>query len=100
MNGVVTAAEALKRLQEGNNRFVSGLGTRDLALEHRRCRELATEQAPFAIVLGCSDSRVPAELVFDQGLGDLFVFVFFGLAGVCGTYYVQALALTPIARIN
>ena len=73
MNGVVTAAEALKRLQEGNNRFVSGLGTRDLALEHRRCRELATEQAPFAIVLGCSDSRVPAELVFDQGLGDLFV---------------------------
>jgi carbonic anhydrase len=73
VNGVVTAAEALKRLQEGNNRFVSGLGTRDLALEHRRCRELATEQAPFAIVLGCSDSRVPAELVFDQGLGDLFV---------------------------
>lgn len=73
MSGLVTAAEALKRLQEGNSRFVSGSGTRDLAVEHRRCRELATEQTPFAIVLGCSDSRVPAELVFDQGVGDLFV---------------------------
>lgn len=72
MSGLVTAAEALVRLQEGNRRFVSGSGTRNLALEDRR-RELATEQTPFAIVLGCSDSRVPAEMVFDQGLGDLFV---------------------------
>jgi carbonic anhydrase len=73
MREVITATEALKRLREGNRRFVSGSGTRDLALEHRRRRELATDQAPFAILLGCSDSRVPAELVFDQGLGDLFV---------------------------
>jgi carbonic anhydrase len=73
MSGVVSAPEALTRLQAGNRRFVSGSGTRDLALEHVRCRELASAQAPFAIVLGCSDSRVPAEMVFDQGLGDLFV---------------------------
>jgi carbonic anhydrase len=73
MNGVVPAAEALRRLQEGNRRFVFGSGTRDLILEHRRRRQLATDQAPFAILLGCSDSRVPAEMVFDQGLGDLFV---------------------------
>lgn len=69
----VPAMEALDRLREGNRRFVSGTGTRDLNREHRRRRDLAGAQAPFAIVLGCSDSRVPAELVFDQGLGDLFV---------------------------
>ena len=73
MNPVVPAAEALARLRDGNRRFVDGSGTRDLAEEHRRRRALANEQAPFAIVLGCSDSRVPAETVFDQGLGDLFV---------------------------
>jgi len=73
MTGLISAAEALERLRMGNRRFVSGVGTRDLAQEHRRCRELASDQAPFAIVLGCSDSRVPAEIVFDQGLGDLFV---------------------------
>jgi carbonic anhydrase len=69
----VSAFEALQRLQEGNARFISGEGTRDLSLEHMRRKELLAVQAPFAIVLGCSDSRVPAELVFDQGLGDLFV---------------------------
>ena len=69
----VSAFEALRRLREGNVRFVSGEGTRDLSLERLRRRELAADQAPFAIVLGCSDSRVPAEMVFDQGLGDLFV---------------------------
>ncbi len=68
-----TAREVLKRLIEGNRRFVSGEGLRDLAQEHIRRRELVADQAPFAIVLGCSDSRVPAEMVFDQGLGDLFV---------------------------
>jgi carbonic anhydrase len=73
MTGLISAAEALERLRAGNRRFVSGTGTRDLAQEHQRRRELASDQAPFAIVLGCSDSRVPAELVFDQGLGDLFV---------------------------
>jgi carbonic anhydrase len=69
----VSAFEALQRLRKGNIRFVSGEGTRDLSLERMRRRELLADQAPFAIVLGCSDSRVPAEMVFDQGLGDLFV---------------------------
>jgi len=73
MTRPVSAREALDRLREGNRRFVAGTGTRDLAREHRRRRQLAQDQAPFAIVLGCSDSRVPAEMVFDQGLGDLFV---------------------------
>lgn len=70
---MVTAWEALARLREGNQRFVSGVRSVEVLLSHTRRAELATEQRPFAIVLGCSDSRVPAELVFDQGLGDLFV---------------------------
>jgi carbonic anhydrase len=65
------AVEALARLKDGNARFRAEL-RRDSATESRR-RELASGQEPFAIILGCSDSRVPAELVFDQGLGDLFV---------------------------
>jgi carbonic anhydrase len=68
-----SALEVLERLIEGNRRFVSLEGVRDLAQEHARRRELVADQAPCAIVLGCSDSRVPAEMVFDQGLGDLFV---------------------------
>jgi carbonic anhydrase len=67
------ALEVLDRLVEGNRRFVSGEGVRDLAQEHARRLELVADQKPSAIVLGCSDSRVPAEMVFDQGLGDLFV---------------------------
>jgi carbonic anhydrase len=67
------AREAIERLREGNRRFVSSLGRRDVALSGSRGLELTQEQEPFAIVLGCSDSRVPAEIVFDQGLGDLFV---------------------------
>lgn len=70
---MITAREALERLKEGNGRFVVGAGTRDLSEDHRRRLELVDNQAPFAIVHGCSDSRVPAEIVFDQGLGDLFV---------------------------
>lgn len=70
---MVSAQEALARLREGNRRFVSGVRSIEALLNHTRRAELATEQRPFAIVLGCSDSRVPAELVFDQGLGDLFV---------------------------
>jgi carbonic anhydrase len=64
--------DALERLRAGNARFVSEARGRGLASETRRT-ELVAGQAPFAIVLGCSDSRVPAEIVFDQGLGDLFV---------------------------
>jgi carbonic anhydrase len=70
---VVPAAEALRRLREGNLRFASGTSTVQEALSHGRRTELAERQEPFAIILGCSDSRVPAEIVFDQGLGDLFV---------------------------
>ena len=67
------AEEALARLQEGNRRFVAGAGGREVDTGEGRLRELAGGQRPFAIIVGCSDSRVPAELVFDQGLGDLFV---------------------------
>jgi len=69
---VIDAAEALTRLRDGNRRFVAGDLT-DQALSTKKRRALAADQAPFAIILGCSDSRVPAELVFDQGFGDLFV---------------------------
>jgi len=69
----VAASEALARLREGNRRFVSGTPSLSALVTQARRAALATEQRPFAIVLGCSDSRVPAELIFDQGLGDLFV---------------------------
>lgn len=68
----VSAHDALERLREGNQRFASSIRGADPFLHTRRA-ELATKQEPFAIILGCSDSRVPAEMVFDQGLGDLFV---------------------------
>ena len=70
---MIPAAEALQRLREGNARFVSNTRDADEFLSKARRFELAQGQEPFAIVLGCSDSRVPAEIVFDQGLGDLFV---------------------------
>lgn len=70
---MISANEALERLKEGNLRFISGLGGRDLDFENARRLELVEGQFPFAIILGCSDSRVPLELIFDQGLGDLFV---------------------------
>jgi carbonic anhydrase len=70
---MISAREALQRLQEGNLRFVSNVRGSDSYLGHARRAELAAGQEPFAIILGCSDSRVPAEIVFDQGLGDLFV---------------------------
>jgi carbonic anhydrase len=64
---------ALERLHEGNRRFVSELQGSAASTGETRRRELLGGQEPFAIILGCSDSRVPAEIVFDQGLGDLFV---------------------------
>jgi carbonic anhydrase len=70
---MISAQEALERLREGNRHFVSDTLDHKEDLAHSRRSELPREQAPFAIILGCSDSRVPAELVFDQGLGDLFV---------------------------
>ena len=70
---MIPAAEALERLIEGNRRFASGVHGRDGLEDRARRHELTAGQEPFAIILGCSDSRVPAELVFDQGLGDLFI---------------------------
>jgi carbonic anhydrase len=67
-----TPDEALQRLMDGNRRFVEGRTTapnRNLA----RVKETAPKQAPFAAFLGCADSRVPIEIVFDQGFGDVFV---------------------------
>lgn len=70
---MIPAREALARLREGNRRFVTGVpSAHHLDIEARRGR-LVEGQEPFAVVLGCSDSRVPVEIVFDQGLGDLFV---------------------------
>ena len=70
---MIPGHEALERLREGNQRFVMNVRSRNHQLSDTRRRELTTGQYPFAIILGCSDSRVPAEIVFDQGLGDLFV---------------------------
>jgi carbonic anhydrase len=69
---MLTAVEALARLREGNRRFVTNQNAA-LMPSHDQRAALVAGQEPFAIVLGCSDSRVPAELVFDQGFGDLFV---------------------------
>ena len=70
---MISATEALERLQKGNERFVSGgREIKDLTNRERR-GEVVDQHEPFAIVLGCSDARVPSEIVFDQGLGDLFV---------------------------
>jgi len=70
---VIAARDALERLREGNRRFVANVRGHAALANAARRMELAAGQEPFAIVLGCSDSRVPAEIVFDQGLGDLFV---------------------------
>jgi carbonic anhydrase len=70
---MIPAREALQRLREGNRRFAAGAPGHGALSHVERRNELTAGQEPFAIVLGCSDSRVPAEIVFDQGLGDLFV---------------------------
>jgi carbonic anhydrase len=70
---MISAQQALERLREGNRRFAADVPASDTPTGRARRRELTAGQEPFAIILGCSDSRVPAELVFDQGLGDLFV---------------------------
>ena len=68
---LLTPKQAQQRLSEGNTRFVTGEVERPHQTEERRS-DLSSGQDPFAIVLGCADSRVPPEVVFDQGLGDLF----------------------------
>jgi carbonic anhydrase len=70
---MISAQQALDRLREGNRRFVADVGKPKARVSGGRRIELKLDQAPFATILGCSDSRVPAEIVFDQGLGDLFV---------------------------
>jgi carbonic anhydrase len=70
---VISALEALQRLREGNDRFVAGVRTPGTFISKMKRREFMASQQPFAIILGCSDSRAPVEIIFDQGLGDLFV---------------------------
>jgi carbonic anhydrase len=69
----ISPQDALRRLRDGNDRFAAGVPSIDASANYFRRIALAQRQEPFAIVLGCSDSRVPAEFIFDQGLGDLFV---------------------------
>lgn len=73
MPPAIDAAQALQRLRDGNARFVAHVRSAETLARQLLRAELALGQQPFAVILGCSDSRVPAELVFDQGLGDLFV---------------------------
>ena len=70
---MVTASDALKRLRKGNSRFVTGRNDIAKSIGEARRAELVDGQKPFAVILSCSDSRVPVELIFDQGLGELFV---------------------------
>lgn len=70
---MISALEAIKRLQEGNRRFMSKSQSGAAADGQKHRPDLAAGQAPFAVVLGCSDSRAPTEIIFDQGFGDLFV---------------------------
>jgi carbonic anhydrase len=70
---MTSAADALQRLRDGNRRFVNAERSNLESLSEARRAEFVAGQDPFAVVLACSDSRVPVELIFDQGLGDLFV---------------------------
>ena len=69
---IIAPTEALARLKEGNFRFVTGKSSRPRQ-DFSRLKEVAESQHPFATIVGCSDSRVPNEIIFDQGLGDLFI---------------------------
>ena len=70
---MLSALDALERLRSGNRRFADGVRSLDTLTSPAKLAALAVRQQPFAVILGCSDSRVPVEIVFDQGLGDLFV---------------------------
>ncbi|ATB39280.1 carbonic anhydrase [Cystobacter fuscus] len=69
----LSATQALQRLREGNHRFVQNVRSLDTAIGKSARASVAAGQNPFAVILSCSDSRVPSEIVFEQGLGDLFV---------------------------
>jgi carbonic anhydrase len=73
MQDNLDAMTALARLREGNARFASNVRSVESLLSQSRRGDFVDKQKPFAIILGCSDSRAPAEIVYDQGLGDLFV---------------------------
>lgn len=70
---MISGMEALERLQEGNLRYAAGLNESSGFATRSSHQDLLEGQNPFAVILGCSDSRAPVEMVFDQGLGDLFV---------------------------
>lgn len=70
---MINAAEAIERLKLGNRQFVDNIRNEPTLSRYAKPAELIYKQEPFAIILGCSDARVPAEIVFNQGLGDLFV---------------------------
>ncbi len=70
---MTSAADALERLREGNRRFVAGQTTKSSVINPASRAELVGSQHPFAVILACSDSRVPVQLVFDEGPGDLFI---------------------------
>lgn len=83
--GTVAPAEAIVRLKEGNSRFVAGTSLRPRQ-SPQHVKEVAQGQKPFAIVVGCSDSRVPNEIIFDQGLGDLFIVRTAGQVSAAASY--------------
>lgn len=70
---MISVANALQCLRDGNRRFVAGTPRNVESYGEARRAELVGGQSPFAVIVACSDSRVPVEMVFDQGLGDLFV---------------------------
>ncbi len=70
---MISALEALEQLQIGNRRFIEDRQAHPEITLRDQLEASAQAQSPFAIIIGCSDSRVPAEIVFDQGIGDLFV---------------------------
>ena len=72
-SSIIPAPDALTRLREGNGRFVANVRSMDALASHSRRIDPTLQPSPFAIILGCADSRAPAETIFDQGLGDLFV---------------------------
>jgi carbonic anhydrase len=98
----MTPAAALERLDIGNHRFVDGKRQHTYRERERRTA-LVERQAPFAIVVGCSDSRVPPELVYDQGLGEIYTVRIAGNTVsdpvVLGSIELALLALEPVAIV-
>ena len=102
----LSADEALARLIEGNQRFLRG-EARSSAFRRETLADLAKAQRPYATVLGCSDSRVPPEWIFDTGLGELFVVrvagnilspEIAGTSAVCGVVFGDAVVRGPRPR--